>query len=74
MTVIREFVKVHNHQLSITLPADFDYDEVEVVILPRIVCDDLSSLTHEVEKGFSSPLSNKSHNEIFEAIRAEYDN
>lgn len=35
MTAIREFIKVKNHKLEIDLPADFNYDEVEVVIMPK---------------------------------------
>ncbi|BBP45286.1 hypothetical protein THMIRHAS_06590 [Thiosulfatimonas sediminis] len=35
MIAIREYVKVENHQVHITLPVNFDYDEVEVLILPK---------------------------------------
>ncbi len=35
MTAIREFAKVKNHQLHIELPEGFDYDEVEVIVMPR---------------------------------------
>ena len=35
MIALREFVKVENHQLHIQLPNDFNYEEVEVVILPK---------------------------------------
>ena len=35
MTAIREFIKVKNHKLEIALPVDFDYEEVEVVIMPK---------------------------------------
>lgn len=34
MIAIREFVQVKNHQLNIQLPVGFDFDEVEVVIMP----------------------------------------
>ena len=34
MEVIRRFVKVKNHQVNITLPEDFNAEEVEVIILP----------------------------------------
>lgn len=33
MEAIRQFVKVKNHQVNITLPKDFIADEVEVIIL-----------------------------------------
>jgi len=35
MTAIREFLKVKNHKIEINLPKDFNYDEVEVVIIPK---------------------------------------
>ena len=72
MTAIREFVKVDNHMLTIKLPDYFDYKEVEVVIMPRIDSDDLSYLNDEVEIGMNSDISDKSHEEIFENIKAKY--
>jgi len=36
MIALREYVKVQDHQLHIQLPNDFNYDEVEVVILSRV--------------------------------------
>ncbi len=35
MIALREFAKISNHQLRITLPNDFNYEEVEVLIIPR---------------------------------------
>jgi hypothetical protein len=35
MEAIRQFVKVKNHQVNITLPEDFVADEVEVIILAK---------------------------------------
>ena len=35
MEAIRQIVKVKNHKISITLPDDFNADEVEVIILPK---------------------------------------
>jgi hypothetical protein len=35
MEAIRQIVKVKNHKTSITLPDDFNADEVEVIILPK---------------------------------------
>jgi len=72
MTAIREFVKVDNHTLTIKLPDYFDYKEVEVVIMPRIDSDDLSYLNDEIEIGMNSDISDKSHEEIFENIKAKY--
>jgi hypothetical protein len=34
MDTIRKTVKVKNHKISITLPIDFNADEVEVIIMP----------------------------------------
>ena len=34
MTALREFMKVNNHTLNIKLPDDFNYENVEVVIMP----------------------------------------
>ncbi|CAH0336711.1 hypothetical protein FVB9288_02423 [Flavobacterium sp. CECT 9288] len=36
MDAIRQIVKVKNHKISITLPDDFNADEVEVIILPKL--------------------------------------
>lgn len=35
MEAFRQFVKVNNHQVNITLPEDFLADEVEVIILAK---------------------------------------
>lgn len=35
MTAIREFLKVKNNKIEINLPENFNYDEVEVVIMPK---------------------------------------
>ena len=35
MEAIRQIVKVKNHKICITLPDDFNADEVEVIILPK---------------------------------------
>lgn len=35
MEAIRQFAKVKNHQVNITLPEDFIADEVEVIIFAR---------------------------------------
>lgn len=35
MTAIREFVKITNHEIHVKLPKDFNYDEVEVIIMPK---------------------------------------
>lgn len=35
MEAIRQFVKVKNHQVNITLPEDFNAEEVEVIIFAK---------------------------------------
>jgi len=35
MTALRKFIKVKNHEVNIKLPNDFDYEEVEVIVLPK---------------------------------------
>ena len=35
MVALRKYMKVENHELHIRLPDGFDYDEVEVVIMPK---------------------------------------
>ncbi len=35
MTALREFIKVRNREINIQLPVDFDYQEVEVIIIPK---------------------------------------
>ena len=34
MEAIRQTIKVKNHKISITLPKDFNAEEVDVIILP----------------------------------------
>ena len=35
MTALREFVKVENHKIVLDLPHDFNYDNVEIIIMPK---------------------------------------
>ena len=35
MEAIRRFIKVKNHQVNITLPEDFNAEEVEVIIFAK---------------------------------------
>ena len=74
MTALREFAKVNNHVLNIKLPDYFDYEEVEVVIMPRIDSDDLSYLNDEIDKGMKSGISDKTHEEIFLDLELKYAN
>jgi hypothetical protein len=72
MRAIREFAKVHNQTISIKLPDYFDYEEVEAVIMPKIDTDDLSRFEKEIEKGMDSPISPKTHDEIFARLKTKY--
>lgn len=49
MIALREYVKVQDHQLHIQLPNDFNFDEVEVLIMPKS-----SDETTEAYSSFSS--------------------
>lgn len=35
MIAIREYAKVKDHQLHLNLPKDFNFEEVEVIVMPR---------------------------------------
>jgi len=35
MVAIRETLQVKDHHISYTLPKSFDYDEIEMIILPK---------------------------------------
>lgn len=74
MTAIREYAKVNNHMLNIKLPDYFDFEDVEVVIMPRVDKDNLFHLNDEIEIGMKSKISDKSHDEIFAEIKAKYAN
>jgi hypothetical protein len=39
MIAIREFVKIKNHRINLLLPKYFNYDEVEVIVLPKTEFD-----------------------------------
>ncbi|WP_445455351.1 hypothetical protein [Flavobacterium sp. HNIBRBA15423] len=75
MEAIRQFVKVKNHQITITLPEDFNTEEVEVIILVK---NDNDLMLSEREKKI---LDNRvkepeteyiSSNESLEKIRKKY--
>jgi len=52
MVAIRETLQVKNHRISYTLPKSFNYDEIEMIILPKI--DDKEKKTDEELEAFSS--------------------
>jgi hypothetical protein len=70
MTAIREFATVKDHQLHIELPEDFDYEEVEVIVMPR--GEDLSFLQNGIEDGIASGISPKTHTQIVDELKKKY--
>lgn len=36
MIAIREYATVKDHQLHLNLPKDFNFEEVEVIVMPRL--------------------------------------
>jgi len=68
MVALREFMQVIDNQLIINLPKDFNYKEVEVVIMPKD-SQDLSQFNDQIQKGLDSSISRNSHNEIFDRLK-----
>ena len=46
-------------------------NEVEI-IEEKTIADDWSHLESEIDKGMHSPMSSKTHEEIFEALKGKY--
>ncbi|OWP85123.1 hypothetical protein [Flavobacterium davisii] len=74
MEAIRQFVKVKNHQIKITLPDNFLTDEVEVIILAK---ENDFYLTNEMketpENRLNEPESEYiSSKESLDSIKAKY--
>lgn len=61
MEAIRQYVTVKNHQINITLPDDFNAEEVEVIILPK---QDDFELTDEMVAFLEARLNEPSENYI----------
>jgi hypothetical protein len=57
----------NGEKVSVILPID-EYN----ALIEDVQNDDLSYLNDEIEKGFDSPLSEKSHKEIFSELRLKY--
>ena len=74
MEAIRQFVKVKDHQINITLPDDFFADEVEVIILAKQ--DDIY-LTNEMKETLENRLNEPeseyiSSKESLDSLKAKY--
>jgi len=37
MIALREFAKIINHKLILEIPSTFDYEDVEIIVLPRLL-------------------------------------
>lgn len=61
MEAIRQFIKVNGRNINITLPDDFNADEVEVIILPK---NEETYLTDEMKAILDSRVNEPSENYI----------
>ena len=73
MQDIHKVVKVVNNQVVIDLPPGFADGEVEVILRPSTKRDEkIRELEKEIDVGMESPLSPRSHKEIFDRLKEEY--
>jgi hypothetical protein len=61
MQAIRQFIKVNGRNINITLPDDFNADEVEIIILPK---NDDTYLTDEMKAILDSRVNEPSEDYI----------
>lgn len=61
MEAIRQYIKVNGRTINITLPDNFDADEVEVIILPK---NEEIYLTDEMKSILDSTLNEPTDNYI----------
>lgn len=76
MEAIRQIVKVKNHKISITLPDDFNADEVEVIILPKsntmeIPQWQIDQVRERTEKYLKNPSSAQDIDDFLKEIDGE---
>lgn len=76
MEAIRQIVKVKNHKISITLPDDFNADEVEVIILPKsnnveIPQWQMDQVRERTEKYLKNPSSAQNIDDFLKDIEGE---
>jgi predicted oxidoreductase (fatty acid repression mutant protein) len=76
MDAIRQFIDVKNHSFQVTLPADFNAQRVEVIILPSDNNQD--QLTDETKKMLENRLEqfHKNTNDVhdFDQLLDELEN
>jgi hypothetical protein len=76
MDAIRQIVKVKNHKISITLPDDFNADEVEVIILRKsnnveIPQWQMDQVRERTEKYLKNPSSAQDIDDFLKDIDSE---
>ncbi|TDE54333.1 hypothetical protein [Flavobacterium sp. GT3P67] len=76
MEAIRQIVKVRNHKINITLPDDFNADEVEVIILPisnnvEIPQWQIDQVRERTEKYLKNPSSAQDIDDFLKEIDGE---
>ena len=75
MEAIRQYIKVNGRTINITLPDNFDADEVEVIILPK---NEEIYLTDEMKLILDSTLNEPTDNyisseESIDKLKKKYD-
>jgi hypothetical protein len=74
MHILHKIVQVTNNQIIIDLPSDFTDKEVEVILKPLTQDNqNYKELEKEIDIGINSPISQKSHIEIFDSLRKKYE-
>ena len=74
MQSIHKIVKVQNNQVIINLPTGFAAHEVEVILKPSTrKSTAIRELEKEIDMGMRSPVSSKSHREIFDNLKEKYE-
>lgn len=76
MEAIRQIVKVKNHKINITLPDDFNAEEVEVIILPKsnnmeIPQWQIDQVRERTEKYIKNPSSAQDIDDFLKEIDGE---
>jgi hypothetical protein len=73
MEAIRQFVKVKNHQINITLPEDFNEMEVEVIILSAKKAHAISKEAMDEVNELTSVYFKNSSNEADDFTLSDHD-
>ncbi len=74
MQSIHKIVKVTNNRIVIDLPPEFANLDMEVVLIPLASKESrIRDLEREIDMGTNSPVSSRSHTEIFENFKKKYE-